>query len=51
MLVDAWRKDTGEKLPHRVPAHYFDHPVLGENLTSKPPAESKPADEKKGGKK
>lgn len=35
-LVEAYRKDTGEKLTYRVPKHFFDHPVLGRNLARTP---------------
>lgn len=32
--IDAYRRDTGEKV--RVPAHWFDHPKLGEPFSKTP---------------
>lgn len=37
MLVDAWNKDTGKRLPRLIPEHYIGHPVLGPNLINHPP--------------
>jgi hypothetical protein len=35
-FVDAFSKATGR--PHRVPAHFIGHEVLGADLTTTPPA-------------
>lgn len=60
-MIEAWRKDTGEKLDYLVPKAFIGHPQFGKNLLDKEPnpdkpaddkpAEGKPADEKKGAKK
>lgn len=36
MFVDAYSTRTGRKLPKPVPEHYFDHPILGRNLSRLP---------------
>lgn len=36
LFVTAYDTSTGEILPHPVPAHWFDHPVLGANLSKTP---------------
>lgn len=33
-LIDAYRKDTGEKV--RVPEHWIDHPTLGKPFRKTP---------------
>lgn len=38
-FIDAWRKDTGEKLPDRVPATWIRDGV-NPNLTDVPPSQA-----------
>lgn len=33
-LIDAYRRDTGEKV--RIPAHWLDHPTLREPFAKTP---------------
>ena len=33
-LIDAYRKDTGEKV--RIPGHWIDHPELGRPFAKTP---------------
>lgn len=40
-LVEAYRKDTGEKV--RVPERWLGHPVLGKPFTATPPQAAKPS--------
>ncbi|MBS6101045.1 hypothetical protein [Gleimia europaea] len=35
-LEVAYDAETGAKLNYRVPAHFFDHPVLGRGITREP---------------
>ena len=38
MPSTAYSKRTGKKLPHLVPDHWFDHPVLGRDIRRSPSA-------------
>lgn len=42
-FVDVFSKATGR--PHRVPEHFVDHPVLGRDITTTPPADATPTGE------
>lgn len=35
-MVPAYDRRTGRKLPHYVPEHWFDHPVLGKHVRRTP---------------
>ena len=35
-LEVAYDAETGAKLNYRVPAHFFNHPVLGRGITREP---------------
>lgn len=37
-FLTAYNTTTGEKLPNPVPEHWFDHPVLGKNISRTPRA-------------
>ena len=35
-FLPAYDRRTGRKLPHFVPEHWFDHPVLGQHVRRTP---------------
>jgi len=35
-MVPAYDSRTGRKMPHHVPEHWFDHPVLGKHVRRTP---------------
>lgn len=37
MMLPAWDKRTGKKLPYLVPESHFDHPVFSRVLLRRPP--------------
>lgn len=37
-FLTAYNTTTGEKLSNPVPEHWFDHPVLGKNISRTPRA-------------
>lgn len=40
-FVAAYDTQTGQKLPHLVPEHHIDHPVLGKRLSRLPSAKAR----------